>query len=101
MVDVGNYGFKSITDKIVKTEESFVNSYVNECSKSDSAINSTRRMRRILDAEYKKFDLNKVMNEQYQHLTATESHRLLNLLHKFEDIFDGTLCTCNTTPVDS
>ena len=57
MVDVINYDFKSITDKNVKPEESFVNSYVDKCLESDSAINSTRRMRRILDAKYEKVDL--------------------------------------------
>ena len=57
MLDVSNYDFKSVTDKTVKTEESFVNSYVNECLKSDSAINLTHRMRRILDVKYEKADL--------------------------------------------
>ena len=57
-------------------------------------------MRRILDVKYKKADLNEVMNKQCQkHLTATEHHALLQLLNKFEDLFDGTLGTWNTTPV--
>ena len=51
MVDVSNYDFKSITDKTVKLEESFVNSYVNECLESANTIKSTRRIRRILDAK--------------------------------------------------
>ena len=40
------------------------------------------------------------MTKQCQHLTVTESHRLLHLINKFEDIFDGTLGTWKTTPVD-
>ena len=52
MLGVSNYEFKSITDKTVKLQEYFVNSYVDEWLKSDSAINSTRRMRRILNTKY-------------------------------------------------
>ena len=42
----------------------------------------------------------KVMNEQYQHLSSKERERLLLLLRKFEDLFDGTLDIWNTTLVD-
>ena len=72
MVYISNYEFKSITDKTVKPEESFVNSYVGECFGSDNAISPTHRMRRILDVKYEKAELNEVMTKQYQkHLTAT------------------------------
>ena len=71
MVDVSNYDFKYITDKTVKPEESFVNLYINECLESKNAISSTYRMHRILDVKYEKADLNKVMNEQCQHITDT------------------------------
>ena len=57
-------------------------------------------MRSILDAKYEKSDLNKVMNKQFQHLNTEERERLLYLLHKYEDIFDVTVGTWNTTPVD-
>ena len=40
------------------------------------------------------------MTEQCQHLTDTESHILLHLLKKSEDMFDGTLGTWKTTLVD-
>ena len=99
MVDVINYDFKAITDKTVKTEESFVNLYVNKCLESDSSISSTQRMHKILDAKYEKSDLNKVITKQCQHLTGTESHRLLHILEEFEDLFDGTLGTWKTTLV--
>ena len=61
MVDLINYDFKFITDKTVKPEESFINSYVKKCLKSDSAISSTRRICILLDVKYKKADINKVM----------------------------------------
>ena len=57
-------------------------------------------MRRILDAKYKKADLNKVMTKQCQHLNTEEHEILLNILQKYEHIFDGTLGKWNTTPAD-
>ena len=52
MVDISNYDFTFITDKMVKREESFINSNVEKCMESESAIRSTRRVQRILDAKY-------------------------------------------------
>ena len=40
------------------------------------------------------------METQCQHLIMTQSHDLLKLLQKFEDLFDGTLGTWKTDPVD-
>ena len=51
MVDVSNYSFNLITDKTVKTEESLINLYVDECLESKSAISAMHRMRRILDTK--------------------------------------------------
>ena len=45
----------------------------------------------ILDAKYKKENLNKVMNTQYQHQTETQRNEFLNLLQKSEEMFGGTL----------
>ena len=56
-------------------------------------------MRRVLDAKYEKFDLNKVMTKKCQHLNTKERKRLLNILGKYEELFDGTLVTWNTTPL--
>ena len=64
MVGVNNYNFKYITDKTIKPKESFVNLFVHECLKPNSAKTSTRRMHRILDTKYEKSDLNNVMTEQ-------------------------------------
>ena len=100
MVDINNYGFNILTGKTVKPEESFINTYVDECFESESAINATHRMRRILDTKYKKADLNKVLTKQLQHLNTKEHNRLLCILSKYEDIFDGTIGTWYTTPVD-
>ena len=40
------------------------------------------------------------MVEECKHLTAPEQRQLLLLLQKFEHLFDGTLDTWNTDPVD-
>ena len=57
-------------------------------------------MCRILDAKCEKEDLNKVMNKQCQHLNTKERKRLINLLRKFEDMFDSTLGMWKTTIVE-
>ena len=40
------------------------------------------------------------METQCQHLTMTQQNNLLKLLHKSEEMFDGTLGTCKTDPVE-
>ena len=91
MVDVSNYECNLIIDKKVKPEESFINSYIDECLKSKIAISATRRMHRIIDAKYKNFNLNKVMTEQCQHLNTKECKRFLILLSKLKDLLGETL----------
>ena len=101
MVNVSNHDFESITDKTIKPKESFVNPYVDECFESNNAKSSTRRMHGILFVKYERADLNDVMTKQCQkHLTNIEYDRLLQIMKKSEDLFDGTLGTWNTTPVE-
>ena len=40
------------------------------------------------------------MENQCQHLEMTKRNELLKLLHKPEELFDGTLGTWKTDPVD-
>ena len=40
------------------------------------------------------------MIKKCQHLSTEEREKLQELLRKFEDLFGGTLGTCNTTQVD-
>ena len=68
MVDISNCNFTSITDKTVKLEEYFIKLYVNKFLESESAISSTQRIHRILDAKYETDDLNTVISKQCQHL---------------------------------
>jgi hypothetical protein len=58
-----------------------------------------QRMTDILDAKYKKADLNQIASSA-DHLTNSEQSSLLALLKKYEDLFDGTLGTFTGTPYD-
>ena len=53
IVDLINYHFKILTEKIVKQEEYFINSCIDKCLKFKGTISSTRRTRRILEAKCK------------------------------------------------
>ncbi len=44
-----------------------------------------------MDAKYEKADLNAVVTEHCTHLSIPDQEKLLKLLTKFEDLFDGTL----------
>jgi hypothetical protein len=57
------------------------------------------RMNGILDAKYSKADLNEVA-QSADHLTTSEQQKLLALLKKYEDLFDGTLGTFTGAPYD-
>lgn len=47
----------------------------------------------ILDAKYKKADQNKIINENYTHLTGSQRRALLRLFQKHKPLFDGTIGT--------
>ena len=57
------------------------------------------RTRQILEARYQKSDLSKIVPE-HKHLTKEEHGMLHNILNKYEFIFDRTLGTWETNPVD-
>jgi hypothetical protein len=58
----------------------------------------TNRIKKILDAEYSATDLEKVSSSQ-SHLEVEKQQKLLALLRKFEDLFDGTLGKWNKEPI--
>ena len=76
------------------------NAYVEEVYYSDNVRTATKLLRVILDAKYEKENLNKVMENQCQHLTMTKRNELIKLLHKSEELFDGKIGTLKTYPVD-
>jgi hypothetical protein len=54
---------------------------------------------RILDAKYKKSDLQSIVRDNCKHLSADPQKKLLQLLTKYELLFDGTLGDWKTKPV--
>ena len=60
---------------------------------------ATQRVVRILDANYKKADLQAIVSDNCTHLSSNDQIKLLRLLTEFESLFDGTLGAWRTTPV--
>jgi hypothetical protein len=53
----------------------------------------------ILDAKYKKTDLQAIVRHNCKHLSANQQKKLLQLLKKYELLFDGTVGDWKTKPV--
>jgi hypothetical protein len=64
-----------------------------------STQDATDRATRILDANYKKADLQLVVRDNCKHLKVDQQKQLLQLLMKYESLFDGTLGDWKTRPV--
>ena len=60
---------------------------------------ATRRVVHILDANYKKADLQAIVKDNCTHLSSEDQTLLLELLKDFEPLFDGTLGAWKTAPV--
>jgi hypothetical protein len=56
-----------------------------------STQDATQRAMRILDAKYSKADLQSVVRNNCKHLSANQQKTLMQLLKKYELLFDGTL----------
>ena len=78
----------------------FTKAYAEEIHESEQSHNSIQRLCVILDTKYKKANLNKVMKNQCQHLIEVQRNELLKLLQKIEELFDWTIGTWKTNPVD-
>ena len=61
--------------------------------------NATQRAMQILDAKYRKVDLQSVVRDNCKHLSADQQKKLLRLLKKYESLFNGTLGDWKTKPV--
>ena len=60
-----------------------MNAYVDKVYASEQVRIYTEWLRTILDAKYEKVDLNKVIKNQFQHLTEEQLNKLLRLLQFF------------------
>jgi hypothetical protein len=65
----------------------------------DPSTTDAERIQNIIESKYTPADLNKIV-EECTHLEKDEQRQLLKLLQKFEQLFDGTLGTWKTDPVD-
>jgi hypothetical protein len=66
---------------------------------SQSTQDATQHATRIPDAKYSKADLQSVVRDNCKHLSADQQKKLLQLLKKYELLFDGTLGDWKTKPV--
>jgi hypothetical protein len=81
-------------------EESKINVMEREMhSMHDPITTEVERIQGILDMKYAPADLEEVARE-CNHLTSTEQSQLLALLTKYTDLFDGTLGTWKTEPIE-
>jgi hypothetical protein len=64
-----------------------------------STQDATKRAVWILDAKYNKADLQSIVKNDCQHMSADQQNKLLQLLIKYESLFDGTLGDWKTNPV--
>jgi hypothetical protein len=64
-----------------------------------STQDATKRVTQILDARYKKADLQSIVRDNCKHLCTNQQKKLLQLLKKYELLFDGTLGDWKTKPV--
>ncbi len=64
-----------------------------------SIQDATKRATKILDAKYNKADLWLVVRDNCKHLKVDQQKKLLQLLKKYELLFDGTLGDWKIKPV--
>jgi hypothetical protein len=67
--------------------------------KPQSTQDATQRATQILDAKYSKAYLQSVVRDNCKHLKTNQQKKLLQLLKRYELLFNGTLCDWKTKPV--
>jgi len=75
------------------------NPYNELFSMHDPVTTEAERIQRILDMKYAPADLDQIVQES-THLTEYEKSLLGKLLARYHDLFDGTLGTWNTDPIE-
>jgi hypothetical protein len=87
-----NYLQGSSTIRALRLNQSFA-------MEPQSTQDATKHVTRILDAKYQKADLQSIVTNNCKHLSADQQAKLLQLLTKYESLFDGTLGDWKTKPV--
>ena len=86
--------------KLGKLNKMELNTVIQRTSHEPIATQeATKRMVKILDLNYKKADLAQVVAGT-THLDKIQKKKLYRLLREYEDLFDGSLGTWQTAPVD-
>ena len=84
MRDIANLQLKSSITRALRNNS-------NHAQEPVSTRSATRRVVEILDAKYEKADIPAIVRENCSHLSATDREKLLSMLLRFEQLFDGTL----------
>jgi hypothetical protein len=92
MRDITNLQLKTSVSRALKHNANFAQEPVSTCS-------ATKLVVEILDAKYKKADIPAMVRENCSHLSAADREKLLSLLLKFEELFNGTLGDWNLPPL--
>jgi hypothetical protein len=85
--------------KLGKLNKMELNAVIQRSHEPIATQEATERMVKILDSNYKKADLAKVVAGT-THLDKGQREKLYRLLKEYEDLFDGSLGTWQTAPVD-
>jgi hypothetical protein len=64
-----------------------------------STKDATKHVMQILEAKYQKADLQSIVRDNCKHLSTNQQKKLLQLLKKYELLFDSTLGDWKTKPV--
>jgi hypothetical protein len=65
----------------------------------DPTTTDAKRIQNVIESKYTPADLNKIV-EECTHLEKDKQKQLLILLQKFEELFDGSLGTWKTDPIN-
>jgi hypothetical protein len=64
-----------------------------------STQDAIKHVTRILDAKYKNADLQSIVRDNCKHLSTNQQKKLLQLIKKYDMLFDGTFGDWKTKPV--
>ena len=85
--------------KLAKDDRKELNAIFQLATESKAAKEATNRVTQILDAHYEKANLVETISKNCSHLSKNKQNKIINLLKKYEELFDGTLGDMNTSPV--
>ena len=85
--------------KLARNDQKELNAIFQLATESKAAKEATNRVTQILDAHYEKANIVETISKNCSHLSKNKQNKIINLLKKYEELFDGTLGDMNTSPV--